>query len=76
MVTDQFDDLDEYPVVGGVGHHFEEDWCQRKIVPRVLTSQLTDHTHRGTLNSSLGYQPLAKGLVPQTTVIGTPASIA
>ena len=26
-ITHQFDDLDEHPVVGGVGHEFEEDGC-------------------------------------------------
>ena len=49
--TDQFDDLDEHPVVGGGGHQFEEGGCKGEIVLGVLASQFTDHTHCCTLHT-------------------------
>lgn len=49
MTTDQFDDLDEHPVVGGGGHEFEEGRGEGEVVPGVLACQLTDYTHRSTL---------------------------
>ena len=50
-MTDQFNDLYEHPVVGGIGHQFKEDRGQGEVIPRVLACQLTDHAHRSTLNS-------------------------
>ncbi len=51
MYTHQLDDLDEHPVVGGAGHELEEGGGQREVVVRVLTGQLTDHTHSSRLDA-------------------------
>jgi hypothetical protein len=43
--TDQLDDLDQDPVVGGGGHQLEKERCQRQVVSWVLARQLTDHVY-------------------------------
>ena len=48
---DQFDDLDEHPVVGGGGHDLEEGRSEGEVVARVLASQFTDHAHGGRLDT-------------------------
>lgn len=47
--TNQFDDLDKHPVVGGSGHQFEEQRSERQVVTRVLTGELANHIHCRTL---------------------------
>lgn len=47
--THQLDDLDEHPVVGGVGHELEEGRSQGEVVPGVLPGKLTDHRDSCTL---------------------------
>lgn len=42
-LTDQFDDFDEHPVVGGGGHQFEEYGGKTQIVLWVFPCQLTDY---------------------------------
>lgn len=40
--TEQLDDLDEDPVVGGGCHELEKQWRQRQVVFRVAACQLAD----------------------------------
>lgn len=49
--TDQFDDLDEHPVIGGAGHQFKEEWSERQVVLGVLARQLTDDIHCSRLHT-------------------------
>ena len=51
MNTNQFDDLDQHPVVCGTVHEFEEGRCQGEVVLWVLLGQLADHTDSCTLHS-------------------------
>lgn len=45
LLTYQFNDLYEDPVIGGWGHELEEKWGQRQIVLRVSPSQLADNIY-------------------------------
>lgn len=45
LLTYQFNDLYENPVIGGWGHELEEKWGQRQIVLRVSPSQLADNVY-------------------------------
>lgn len=47
----QFNYLDQHPVVGRVGHEFEERGCQRKVVLWILAGQLTDDVHGSRLHA-------------------------
>ena len=49
--THQLDDLNKHPVIGGAGHKLEEGGCERKVVPWILPSQLTNHRDSCRLNT-------------------------
>ena len=50
----QLDYLDQHPIVGGIGHEFEEGRRQCQVVFRMLPGQFTDHVHRRWLDSRVG----------------------
>ena len=52
--AEQLDYLDQHPVVGGIGHEFEEGRRQSQIVFRMFPGQFTDHIHRRWLDSRVG----------------------